>query len=173
MEVLTEQEIIDELFQMDLEESTNLFEASSKTNKTVLCLKNIYESFLAVEKSFHFYLGELEPLFESDGKENNSKELAKTVRKAISNLSRNIGKLDQALSEDPPKVFKDVDVANSYLEKVETSHERLIEEINSTENKTRELNQLSDLYEKSYYSMKVKVQTFNQKSSVQKLKELS
>lgn len=59
------------------------------------------------------------PLFESRQlNESEQKELAKVVRENISNLSRNIGKLDRSLSTEPPKVFRDKSVADSYIEKV-------------------------------------------------------
>lgn len=169
---MNEQEILSKLFEIEVRESSRIFEKSSKNNQVVLSLKSIYEDFLKVEKEFHFYIDSLYILFEAEDA-TNRKALSLRVRKVISNLSRSIGKLDKSLDKNPPMIFKDVEAANIYISRIKEVYQRLSEEIEEYQSdETLELNELYELLKTAYFSLKIRIAEFNSRSKVQKLLEL-
>ena len=169
---MNEQEILNKLFEIEVRESSRIFEKSSKSNQVVFSLKVIYEDFLKVEKEFHFYIDSLYTLFEAEDV-TNQKTLSLRVRKVISNLSRNIGKLDKSLDRNPPLIFKDVEAANSYISRIKDAYQRISEEIEEYQSdEAIELNELYELLKTAYFSLKVRIAEFNSRSKAQKLIEL-
>lgn len=81
-------------------------------------------------------------------------------------LSKDVGKLDDVLSKNPPKKANDVNSSNKHLKKCKNDFNFLnqtFEDINENE-RTKKLNHYHKVMQITYHSLKVKIDIYNSKS---------
>ena len=155
MRIMTATDIVDEL-----ERITERFEENKtrSKNKSVSILQDIYSELNKALGVFEEYI--------SDDLTESAEDLVEKFRAYIENVSRQVGKLEEALKSNPPKVQNHVEEFNQEIEKMRKLYEHFCGEYEAEKSKTKELKALYGLMKEAIFNVDHRIGIYNETAKV-------